>query len=544
MMRFCTALALLLKATSAFSFGAPPNVTHLFPSGAKRGTTVEVTAGGTFERWPVKGWASDKGITVTPGKEKGVLSVAVAAEVAPGTHWIRLHDEEGASGLRPFLVGTLPEVAEQEPNDEAIRPQMLASLPVVVNGRLAKVGDVDCFAMKLTKGQTLVASVEANQRLGSPMDGIVQVLSERGSVLTENNDCHGLDPQVTYQAPADGTVVVRVFAFPAIPDATIRFAGGETFVYRLTLTTSGFVEYAFPTAVSRAAPGAVERIGWNIPEALRHVEVARTEADFVDLFHADLAGSAVARVEPHATLVEMEPNDREHPQAITLPVTISGRINPRGDVDVFQFEAKKGQAVVFALEGPSLGSPLDPLLLLRDEAGKVRTRANDPAGKDTTLSFTPPQDGKYRVEVRDLHGDGGSSYFYRLRCLRPQPNFALSIAADRYGVEPGKPTKVPVIVEKQNGFTGDVELVVVGLPEGMSVPAAVAKGGGKVTVELMIEAKANAVAGDVRIVGRAKLPGDVERVARTAAPGVGAFVPHVWLSVGKAGPPPPPKKKK
>src|SRR5690348_1022672 len=125
MARSFAALSLLLSAASAVSLAAPPNVTHLLPSGAKRGTTVEVAAGGTFERWPVKGWTSDKGITLAFGKEKGSVSIGVAADVTPGTHWIRLHDEQGASGLRPFVVGTLPEVVEQEPNDEAIRPQVL-----------------------------------------------------------------------------------------------------------------------------------------------------------------------------------------------------------------------------------------------------------------------------------------------------------------------------------------------------------------------------------------------------------------------------------
>lgn len=533
--------ALVLLATTATAFAAPPSVTHLYPAGARRGTTVDVTAGGAFERWPVKAWASDKGITITPGKDKGAIRIAVAADVAPGTHWIRLHDEQGASALRPFLVGTLPEVMEKEPNDEATKPQVLESLPVVVNGQLIKAGDVDCFAIKLTKGQTLVASLEANQRLGSPMDGIVQILSERGSVLAENNDCHGLDPQVIYQARSDGTHVVRVFAFPATPDATIRFAGGDSYAYRLTLTTAGFVEHAFPLAVSRATPGSVERIGWNIPEALRKVEVPRGEGDITELFHPDLAGSASVRLEPHATIVEVEPNDAAHPQAITVPVTISGRIGERGDVDVFQFEAKKGKPLFFALEGPSLGSPMDPVLRLRDAAGKVLSRANDREGKDATLAFNAPVDGKYTIEVRDLHGDGGPGYFYRLRVVHPEPDFTLSIAADRYGVEPGKPTKVPVIVEKQNGFTGDVELAVVGLPVGMTVAPAVAKGNGKVTVDLLIDAKADAVPGDVRVVGRAKM---LERTARIAAPGVGVFVPHLWLSVGKAGPPAPVKKKK
>ena len=45
------------------------------------------------------------------------------------------------------------------------------------------------------------------------------------------------------------TNVVRLFAFPSVPDASVRLAGGERFIYRLTLTTVGFAEHAWPLAV-------------------------------------------------------------------------------------------------------------------------------------------------------------------------------------------------------------------------------------------------------------------------------------------------------
>src|SRR5256885_11248728 len=92
-----------------FAHAAPPAVTSLFPAGGQRGTTVEVTAAGTFERWPVQAWASGRGLEVKAGKEKGKLTVTVAADATPGTYWLRLYDEQGASSPRPVLVGTLPE---------------------------------------------------------------------------------------------------------------------------------------------------------------------------------------------------------------------------------------------------------------------------------------------------------------------------------------------------------------------------------------------------------------------------------------------------
>ena len=108
------------------------------------------------------------------------------------------------------------------------------SASTTVNGRLAKAGDVDGFAVSLTRGQTLVASLEAERPLGSPMDAVLQVVSPEGLVLAQNDDDVGRDPRIVFEAPSTGTYIVRLFAFPAKPDSSIRFAGGT----RLSCTGS------------------------------------------------------------------------------------------------------------------------------------------------------------------------------------------------------------------------------------------------------------------------------------------------------------------
>ena len=89
----------------------------------------------------------------------------------------------------------------------------------------------------MKKGQTLVASLEANRTLRSPMDAMLQIVSADGFVLDENNDFHGLDPQIAFTAKKDGTYIARVYAFPSSPDSSIRFFGSDACIYRLTLTT-------------------------------------------------------------------------------------------------------------------------------------------------------------------------------------------------------------------------------------------------------------------------------------------------------------------
>jgi hypothetical protein len=515
---------------------APPALTYLFPAGAQRGQTVAVMAGGTFERWPVRGWADVRGITVKGEKDRGKLSVSVAADVPPGTHWLRVHDEQGASALRPFVVGVLPEVVEQEPNDDPKKPQVLPSSTVTINGRLSQRGDVDGFAVRLRKGQTLVASVEANRTLGSPMDAVLQVLSDGGFVLAENNDYHDLDPQIAFVAPADGQYIVRTFAFPANPDSTIGFASGETFVYRLTLTTGGFAEYAWPLAVAREKSATVELRGWNIPEAAKKVTV-EGEGETAVVFHPQAAGVVSVRREGHAAIVEVEPNDPRHPQEISLPVTVSGRIARDGDVDAYQFRAKKGQQLVFRVESRVLGFPLDAVLRLTDAAGKVLGQVDDTGNAaDPELSFTVPQDGTYRLEIRDLHGEGGERHVYRLRALIPEPDFDLAVASDRFTLTPGKAVDVPVTVARRQGFAQPVEVRAEGLPEGVTAAAVQSPGSGAAakTVTLRLTASKGPVSGAFRIVGRAS--DKWKREAHFTLAGPSGSTPYLWLTVTPSGP--------
>jgi hypothetical protein len=525
-------LLLLLGLLATSAQAAPPTLTYLFPAGAQRGKTVEVTAGGVFPSWPVQAWVEGKGVGVKAARDKGRLTVTVADDAAPGTYWIRLFNAEGASAPRPFVVGTLPEVLEQEPNDDAKKPQVLASSNLVVNGRLEKPGDVDCFAVNLRRGQTLVASLQANRTLGSPMDGVLEVVSADGFVLEHNDDFHGLDPQIVFPVPKDGSYVVRTFAFPAVPDASIQFAGGELFIYRLTLTTGGFADHPFPLAVARAAPGQVELVGWNIPEAARRLRLDPSpDLDSVPLFHPQVANTVTVRLEPHPAIVQDKANDRRHPQPLTLPVTVSGCLEQAEAVHSYRFEAKKGQRLSFQVEAQALGFPLSPVLALTDAASKPLARAEGPAlGRDPELSFQVPGDGAYQLEVSDLHAGGGPRFLYRLRAAPAEPDFELSLAADRFVLTPGKPLDIPVTVVGRNGFDRPIELVAEGLPEGVTAAALPAAAGAK-ALTLRLSGGAKPASVPIRIVGKAKGKEELTRRARAALAGLDAATVNVWLTV-------------
>ncbi len=529
----------LFVAIPSSASAAPPAVTYLFPAGAQRGSTVEVTAAGSFDPWPAKVWVSRPGLTVTAAKDKGKFSVAAAADAAPGVYWLRAYNADGASPLRPFVVGTLPEVADKEPNDEPAQAQLVSGPGVVVNGQLAKAGDVDCFAVALKAGQALVASVEANAGLKSPMDGVLQVVAPGGFVAEQNHDHRGIDPQLAFTAPAAGTYVVRLFAFPATPDASIRLSGGDAYVYRLTLTTAGFADHALPLAVGPSG-GPVLVVGWNVPDAAKQIEVPKGPPGLTDVFHPVLGN--VLRVRREAVPVIDANAGRE--KVLAPPFALTGRLEKAAfEVAV---AGKKGQALVAQAEGRGFGLDVNPVVRVAGPDGKQLARAEP--GKlhsDTTLSFTPPADGEYTVAVSDLYGAVGPRGVFLLKVAAPEPDYELTVPADRVAVPPGKSIDVAVKVARKAGFTKPVEVVAEGLPEGVKLETkALAGKADPNLVTVTLSADKAGVADAFRLVGRVSGEPALERVARAPNGEFDEPTPDLWVTVSDTPVAAQPKKKK
>src|SRR5581483_1103629 len=86
----------------------------------------------------------------------------------------------------------------------------------------------------------------------------------------------------------------------------------------------------------------------------------------------------------------------------------------REDVDVWSFEAKKGQSVTARVLANRIGSPLDAKLEILDARGKVLAENDDALGSDPGLRFVAPADGRYQVRIQDVNMRGGQAYVYRL----------------------------------------------------------------------------------------------------------------------------------
>ncbi|HND52329.1 MAG TPA: pre-peptidase C-terminal domain-containing protein, partial [Pirellulaceae bacterium] len=466
----CCALAVSFFSAS-IGWAAPPNVLGLYPAGLSRGQTTVVTASGTIPDWPVQLKADRPGLSFECDKEKGKIKVTVAADAAPGVYWVRVFNDDGAAMPRPLIVGSVREIEEVEPNDAPDKPQLLDG-PATINGRIGKAGDVDSYAIRLTAGQKIVASLQANNLLNSPMDGVIQFAQLEGYVapsnsaapagnapasaagggaqpaaaaapvnsgptaanplarrpeafvLAQKDDETGLDPRLVATAPRDGYYLVRVFAFPSETNANVSFAGGDNYVYRLTITTQPFLDFALPLAISKANPSPLHLRGWNLPEALATLPAPAPRDGEQDWAAAERALFSVARAEAAGgmelpwtdfpTVIADATASPEKPQIVAWPVSISGVIEEPRDVDAFQVTATKGQKLRLKVDARSLGFPLDPVVQVLDATGKSLVELDDANNqRDVETVFTVPADGAYRVAVRDIHQHGGERYAYR-----------------------------------------------------------------------------------------------------------------------------------
>jgi hypothetical protein len=156
-------------------------------------------------------------------------------------------------------------------------------------------------------------------------------------------------------------------------------------------------------------------------------------------------------------IVEDEIDGDPVPVEVKFPVTVNGRIFPRGDVDVWTIALKQGQSVTCVVHAARLGSPLEARLEVLDPQGR-RLAENDGAREpDPSLRFTAPTDGKYQVRIQDVATRGGPAYVYRLTLTdRPYVDRVYPLGGRR-------------------GSKGRFELVGQGLPAGpveIALPAA------------------------------------------------------------------------
>jgi hypothetical protein len=431
--------------------------------------------------------------------------ITVRPDAPPGVRYWRLWTAQGATAAKKFVVGDLPEVVEDEIEGDPV--PVAVELPVTINGRIFPREDVDIWTFTARKGQAIRCEVNA-LRLGSPLDAHLEVLGPEGRRLAELGSVAGADPILTFTAPQDGKYQVRI--------RDIRMQGGQAYVYRLTITAGPAMKRVYPLGGRRGHKTLFELTGQGLPPG--PVEIALPQDGPRDYVHRLTVGNQqtagfLLDLDDLEEFRETEPNDLPHQvKPLAVPAVFNGRIDKAGDIDHWAWRARKGEVFALELRAAQLGSPLDGVLTIVNEAGKELARAEgtNPAQPDPVMLFTAPTDGIYFVRVQDrFHSRGGSAFAYRLRVDRSAgPNFRMHLPTDALTVPVAGQSKFKMLVERVGGFNGPIALSIDGLPRGVkAAPLTIAGGQGAVDLTFQADKSAAIDASRLTIRGRATVNG-------------------------------------
>lgn len=498
--RGVTVWGILVSAllTDSIAFAqTTPRIESLFPAGARRGTEVEVQLRAEFLPGTGKLATDDGGLSLQPTSSADRFRFSVAADASLGEHHVRLASVQGASSPFPFAVGDLPEVVHFE------RGKALdLKLPMTANGRLETAGEIDEYGIELAAGKQIVCAATARE-LRSPLDPMIRVLNAAGNAVAISSPHRSVDALLVFRAPRTERYTIQVFDF--------QLAGGAGHIYRLTVTDGPWLDYVFPCGASRKSETSATLHGWNLPSPSGTTLALRIPPQSATRYEVTLPGCANRLRIPvgeNAELLESEPNDdAEHALPLAMACTINGRLNRADDVDWFAFNAEKGEQFVLSVDSAQLDFPTDLVVAIVNDAGKKVVEIDDvKTSRDPSLSFTATVKGRYFAMLQDRSRRGGADFVYRLHLTRPRPDVAARVNTASLMVHAGKSANLPVVIDRIDGLTDELEVSVLDLPAGVTVvPQSVpAKTPATVELSFVVADKTAPSAKLVRVVVRGK----------------------------------------
>jgi uncharacterized protein YdeI (BOF family) len=410
--------------------------------------------------------------------QSAIIKIKVADTAKTGLREIRVNNRSGLTPPIYFMINSIPEVNEFEPNDNSkqlnkyslISPAPL-TIPVVMNGQIMP-GDIDRFKFKLQKGETINIEIKArklNPYLADSVPGWFQAVG----VIYDDKDnelryCDDYlfypDPLFDFTAPYSGE-----FQFE-IRDAIYR--GREDFVYRVVLTKKDIITSVSPLTVSEQSK-RITANGFGVTN--EEININNKLNGLKPYKRININNYSAYNITNLPIVSEEEDNNViKSAMAITLPVIINGKIERKKDCDTYRFKAKKGEDVVFDVSARSLGSPLDSFIRILNSKGKVIATNDDFIQKrkflhesetglithhaDSYLMQKMPYTGEYFIQILDTEQKGGNNYLYSLRVSKPIPHFETIITPSTINIRRNGMSPIKAFIIRKDGFKGAVQL--------------------------------------------------------------------------------------
>ncbi|HEY3967446.1 MAG TPA: hypothetical protein VGM05_22990 [Planctomycetaceae bacterium] len=462
------------------------------------------------------------------------LRFTVAPDAVPGVRDFRIITPHGASTVGQIVIARDPVVSETSDND-SVAKALEIKLPATVCGAIEKAEDVDFYKFHVDAGAGLTFHVRSQRLLNrlhdmqTRVDPMITLRTAAGATLAASDNYYAGDPLLYYMFEQAGDYLLEV--------RDVRYQGNGDWTYSIEINNRPFVTQVLPLAVHPGAETKLSLVGYNLPAepsaslalpadapaGLRWVSPV-VNGQPTNEFAIFVTGLPTVVEAPGATSPPLAPasggsatatipNPAATAQPFTVPAVVTGRIDQPGESDQYAFDVKAGEKLSFEVVARRAQSGLDPIIRILNDKGGMISEADDTSfhrvtSADSTLeNWSAPADGKFVLEIRDLHLRGGAQYTYAIQVTRAEPHFLLEADTDKTLLAPGISSVCFVRALRKNGFAGDVQLAVEGLPPGVTAVAGrILANANDGCVILQAAPDAQDCAANIRITGTATHP--------------------------------------
>ncbi len=413
----------------------------------------------------------------------------VAPDALPGVRDFRVMTPHGVSTLGQLVITRDPILIEAPDNDVLDKAQIV-TLPSAWCGAIEKGEDVDFYKFAIEAGAEITYHMRSQRLLNRlhdmqiRIDPMITLRHENGNVIAASDNFYAGDPLLHHRFEAAGNYILEV--------RDVRYQGNADWSYVVEANDRPFVTQTFPMVGLAGQATNVEWIGFpsntpsnvsiavptNPTHGLQWITTTvggRPTNEFPFLVSQSPILHEVRPPVPSSTATDGTVSKQiAAPMLVSFPGTLSGRIDQPGEIDRYVFECKAQEKLSFEIIARRANSGLDPKIRITNEAGGVLVENDDAvfhriASPDSWIeNWTAPADGKYILEVRDLHQRGGPSFVYAIEATRAVPYFLLEADTDKSLLAPGMSSVIYVRGHRRNGFVGPIELTVQGLPAYMT----------------------------------------------------------------------------
>ena len=531
-MRPLLPLLLLFAAPIATPTPPTPWVDRVNPLGGPLGTTVEVELTGQYlsnttdVRFDCQDIQWIETLDAASGRVLGRLRIAATAALGP--HRVHLMTKDGRSNSRLFNVTQFPSTTEIEPNDLLAAAQSIELRSQVIQGGMEKLVDVDVYSFEAKLGERWSFDLRSIE-YGSHLENEMALLDEKGKEVAFNDDrddyletpfiAHVFDRAGKYylkldqyrgpqrvNCAANCGYMLRVSQLPVIlaasplgaragSTARISIRGHSlesvTSVYLTAVRGAEYYRLTFPYSIPIRTGDEAPR--GNLVPRLEGRILSRgsgeIEAVFVipadarrglwRLWAAGQEGAVDGVSIEVSDVAEFAEGDSNRADWRKGPLAINGSLDRDGESDAYTIQAEAGKPLLIQTLATQLGLPyIDTVLELFDSQGKLLAEHDDMmsgqgtviGNPDSSLVYTPSKDETLRLVVRDRIGRGGPSFTYRVKINSERPAFRLLTDPENFNIARGAEADINVLLIRETGFEGAVDVWIEGLPEGLESP--------------------------------------------------------------------------